>query len=66
MARIKAPAELPELVRAAFSKARSSGDLHFFPTQVTLLNVDSIPVRHSALVILNATEYLTDIPLGIW
>ncbi|CAG9943979.1 unnamed protein product [Clonostachys rosea f. rosea IK726] len=45
MARIKAPAELPELVRAAFSKARSSGDLHFFPTQVTLLNVDSIPFQ---------------------
>ncbi|CAI6097826.1 unnamed protein product [Clonostachys chloroleuca] len=45
MARIKAPAELPELVRAAFSKARSSGDLHFFPTQVTLLNIDSIPFQ---------------------
>ncbi|VUC34699.1 unnamed protein product [Clonostachys rosea] len=45
MARIKAPAELPDLVRAAFSKARSSGDLHFFPTQVTLLNADSIPFQ---------------------
>ncbi|CAH0052631.1 unnamed protein product [Clonostachys solani] len=45
MTRIKAPAELPELVRAAFSKARSSGDLHFFPTQVALLNVDSIPFQ---------------------
>ena len=42
--RIKAPANLPELVRTAFNKARASGDVNFYPTQVTLVDVNSIPV----------------------
>jgi len=45
MPRIKAPSNLPELVKSTFTKARSEGDLHYFPTQVAILNVDSIPVR---------------------
>jgi ATP adenylyltransferase len=45
MAPVKVPANLPELVRTAFNRARASGDMHFFPTQVTLVNVNSIPVR---------------------
>lgn len=47
MAPVKVPANLPELVKTAFHRARASGDVHFFPTQVTLLNVNSIPVRRS-------------------
>ncbi|SPJ73103.1 related to 5',5'''-P-1,P-4-tetraphosphate phosphorylase 2 [Fusarium torulosum] len=45
MPRIKAPSNLPELVKSTFTKARSEGDLHYFPTQVTILNVDSIPFQ---------------------
>jgi hypothetical protein len=44
MPRIKAPSKLPELVKSTFTKARSDGDLHYFPTQVAILHVDSIPV----------------------
>ncbi|KAJ4401316.1 hypothetical protein N0V85_005548 [Neurospora sp. IMI 360204] len=42
---IKAPPNLPELVRAAFNKARASGDVNFYPTQVTLVDVNSIPFQ---------------------
>ncbi|KAL2141628.1 hypothetical protein VTI28DRAFT_2174 [Corynascus sepedonium] len=42
---VKVPANLPELVKAAFNRARASGDVHFFPTQVTLINVNSIPFQ---------------------
>jgi ATP adenylyltransferase len=45
MAPVKVPANLPELVRSAFNRARASGDVHFFPTEVTLVNVHSVPVR---------------------
>ncbi|KAL2156620.1 hypothetical protein VTH82DRAFT_1365 [Thermothelomyces myriococcoides] len=45
MPSVKVPANLPELVKAAFNRARSSGDVHFFPTQVTLVNVNSIPFQ---------------------
>ncbi|GKT47589.1 diadenosine 5',5'''-P1,P4-tetraphosphate phosphorylase 2 [Colletotrichum spaethianum] len=44
MSPIKAPVNLPELVKAAFSKARSNGDLTYYATQVTVLNANSIPV----------------------
>ena len=45
MAPVKIPANLPELVKTAFHRARTSGDVHFFATQVTLVNVNSVPVR---------------------
>ncbi|RBA17802.1 hypothetical protein FPRO05_11517 [Fusarium proliferatum] len=45
MPRIKAPSNLPELVKSTFTRARSDGDLHYFPTQVAILNVDSIPFQ---------------------
>ena len=48
MTRIQAPANLPALVKAAFHKARGSGDLLYYPTQATILNVGTVPV--SALV----------------
>jgi hypothetical protein len=44
MAPAKVPANLPELVKAAFNRARANGDVHFYPTQVTLVNVNSVPV----------------------
>ncbi len=37
--------KLPELVRATFETARANGELIFYPTQVALLSVNSIPVR---------------------
>lgn len=42
---LKPPANLPSLVQTTFAKARAAGDLHYFPTQVTLLPVHSVPVR---------------------
>ncbi|KAK2002400.1 ATP adenylyltransferase [Colletotrichum falcatum] len=45
MSLIKAPANLPELVRAAFTKARSNGDLTYYATQVTVLHANSIPFQ---------------------
>ncbi|KAL0472939.1 5',5'''-P-1,P-4-tetraphosphate phosphorylase [Neurospora intermedia] len=45
MSPIKAPPNLPELVRTAFNKARPSGDVNFYPTQVTLVDVNSIPFQ---------------------
>jgi hypothetical protein len=50
MPRLKAPSNLPELVKSTFTRARSEGDLHYFPTQVTVLNVDSIPVSLSLVL----------------
>ncbi|KZL84819.1 atp adenylyltransferase [Colletotrichum incanum] len=45
MSPVKAPANLPELVKATFSKARSNGDLTYYATQVTVLNANSIPFQ---------------------
>ncbi|KAK4083632.1 uncharacterized protein Triagg1_1294 [Trichoderma aggressivum f. europaeum] len=45
MSRLKAPANLHELVKATFSKALSTNELHYFPTQVTILQVNSIPFQ---------------------
>ncbi|KAI8215841.1 Diadenosine 5',5'''-P1,P4-tetraphosphate phosphorylase 2 [Colletotrichum sp. SAR 10_86] len=44
MAPIKAPANLPELVKTAFNKARANGDLNYYATQVAVLTANSIPV----------------------
>ncbi|KAK7745616.1 bifunctional AP-4-A phosphorylase/ADP sulfurylase [Diatrype stigma] len=45
MARIQAPPNLPALVKAAFQKARSNGDLTYYPTQATILTVGSVPFQ---------------------
>ncbi|KAF7543649.1 hypothetical protein G7Z17_g10576 [Cylindrodendrum hubeiense] len=45
MTRLKAPSALPELVKSAFAKARSQGDLHYYPTQVTVLQANNIPFQ---------------------
>ncbi|KAK0711954.1 ATP adenylyltransferase-domain-containing protein [Lasiosphaeris hirsuta] len=45
MAPIKVPSDLPGLVSAAFEKARASGHVNFYPTQVALLDVNSIPFQ---------------------
>ncbi|KAK5989841.1 Diadenosine 5',5'''-P1,P4-tetraphosphate phosphorylase 2 [Cladobotryum mycophilum] len=45
VSRLKAPANLHELVKSAFAKARATGELHYFPTQVTILPVNSIPFQ---------------------
>ncbi|KAK4143108.1 histidine triad-like protein [Dichotomopilus funicola] len=45
MARARIPANLPDLVSKAFHSARDTGDVHFFPTQVTLVNVNSLPFQ---------------------
>lgn len=44
MSRLKAPSNLHELVKTAFSKALSANELHYFPTQVAILHINSIPV----------------------
>ncbi|TEA22319.1 Diadenosine 5',5'''-P1,P4-tetraphosphate phosphorylase 2 [Colletotrichum sidae] len=42
---INAPSNLPELVKAAFDRARTNGDLTYYATQVTVLTVDSTPFQ---------------------
>ncbi|KAI0199631.1 HIT-like domain-containing protein [Astrocystis sublimbata] len=39
------PANLPNLVREAFTKAQASGDLSYYPTQVAILTVGSLPFQ---------------------
>ena len=39
------PTNLPQLVKAAFIKARANGDLLYFQTQVTILTPGVHPVR---------------------
>ncbi|KAK6080281.1 putative bis(5'-nucleosyl)-tetraphosphatase [Seiridium cupressi] len=41
MSPIRAPANLPSLVKTAFAKAKASGDLTYYPTQVALLPLNS-------------------------
>ncbi|TLS24695.1 hypothetical protein PpBr36_08893 [Pyricularia pennisetigena] len=45
MGRIRAPNNLPELVRSAFARAKASGDVNFYPTQAAVLHVSSIPFQ---------------------
>lgn len=47
MSLLKAPSNLPELVKTTFSKALAANELHYFPTQVTILHINSIPVSLS-------------------
>ncbi|KAK4201939.1 FIT family protein scs3 [Triangularia verruculosa] len=39
------PTNLPSLVKTAFTNAVASKDVNFYPTQVTILNVNSIPFQ---------------------
>ncbi|KAI6360606.1 hypothetical protein MCOR25_006691 [Pyricularia grisea] len=45
MGRIRAPNNLPELVRSTFARAKASGDVNFYPTQAAVLHVNSIPFQ---------------------
>lgn len=45
MSAVKVPANLPGLVRAKFNTAKANGDVNFYPTQVAVLKLGSIPVR---------------------
>lgn len=45
MSAAKVPANLPELVRAKFNTAKANGDVNFYPTQVAVLKIGSVPVR---------------------
>lgn len=45
MSAVKVPANLPELVRAKFNTAKANGDVNFYPTQVAVLQLGSVPVR---------------------
>ncbi|KAK0737207.1 ATP adenylyltransferase-domain-containing protein [Apiosordaria backusii] len=41
----RVPPNLPSLVKTSFSNAVASKDVNFYPTQVTLINVNSIPFQ---------------------
>ncbi|KAF7563980.1 hypothetical protein G7046_g102 [Stylonectria norvegica] len=45
MSRIKAPSNLPDLVKSAFTKACSEGEVHYYPSQVTILSANNIPFQ---------------------
>lgn len=44
MSATKVPANLPELVRAKFNTAKANGDVNFYPTQVEVLKLGTVPV----------------------
>ncbi|KAK0738775.1 hypothetical protein B0T18DRAFT_335210 [Schizothecium vesticola] len=39
------PRNLPDLVKAAFSRARASGDVNFYPTEAVILHVNALPFQ---------------------
>lgn len=43
MSPVKVPPNLPDLVRAAFQKAKANGDVNFYPTHVAVLTPASTP-----------------------
>lgn len=45
MSRLRAPADLPDLVRSTFAKALAEGELNYFPTQVTILYANKVPFQ---------------------
>ncbi|KAH7170164.1 HIT-like domain-containing protein [Dactylonectria macrodidyma] len=45
MARLKVSSGLPDLVKSTFARARSEGDLQYYPTQATIIQVNSIPFQ---------------------
>ncbi|KKY34443.1 putative histidine triad-like protein [Diaporthe ampelina] len=45
MSAVKVPANLPELVRAKFNTAKANGDVNFYPTQVAVLKLESVPFQ---------------------
>ncbi|KAJ4391061.1 bifunctional AP-4-A phosphorylase/ADP sulfurylase [Gnomoniopsis smithogilvyi] len=45
MSPVKVPANLPDLVRATFNKAKANGDVNFYPTQVAVLTPASTPFQ---------------------
>lgn len=59
MATLKAPARLPELVKAAFAKALYEGDLSYFPTHVQDVRVGSLSVRSTTTTQLKTCRQLS-------
>lgn len=47
MSPVKVPANLPDLVRASFHRAKANGDVNFYPTQVAVLSPASTPASTS-------------------
>ncbi|POS76543.1 ATP adenylyltransferase [Diaporthe helianthi] len=45
MSAVRVPGNLPELVRAKFNTAKANGDVNFYPTQVAVLKIGSIPFQ---------------------
>ncbi|KAK6221526.1 bifunctional AP-4-A phosphorylase/ADP sulfurylase [Pestalotiopsis sp. IQ-011] len=45
MSPLRAPANLPSLVKTAFTNAKATGDLSYFPTQAALLKLNSVHLQ---------------------
>jgi len=46
-AQLLVPSNLPDLVKEKFNAAKEAQELTFWPTQVFILNLNGVPVRHS-------------------
>jgi hypothetical protein len=46
------PDNLPDLVKEKFISAKEAQELTFWPTQVSILHLNGVPVRHSSLIAL--------------
>ncbi|KAH7162257.1 HIT-like domain-containing protein [Dactylonectria estremocensis] len=45
MSRLKVSSGLPDLVKSTFARARSEGDLQYYPTQAAIIQVNHIPFQ---------------------
>ncbi len=59
MIRPVAPPNIPSLVQAAFNKARVTGDVTYYPTQVAVLTPRSIPVSIPVSIALVVSAFKT-------
>jgi hypothetical protein len=51
-AQLLVPSNLPDLVKEKFNAAKEAQELTFWPTQVFILHINGVPVRHSALFVI--------------
>lgn len=50
MAHVNFPSNLPDLLQEKFNQAKEAGDLNFWPTEVTVLHVNGVPVGFSSAI----------------
>ena len=50
MAHVLIPSNLPELVKEKFNAAKDAQELTFWPTEVSIVHINGVPVSHLPLL----------------